>query len=219
MVSLSAADAALESWLGAPAVVWLPRTVSSRPIAWGGPSKVLGFVGTLEHSPNLHGLISLLKALEAERASDQGWTLEIVGSPERIGRKIESRFPIARYLGRLDDAGLERAAVKWAAFLHPIFVSCRGASTKLAQGLSWEIPVVVSRHGARGYRGVDAHLAFQDSPRAFALECLRMCDEGHSQMVRDQVRRVIASSPKLRDVGFELGTALDALWTASAPPG
>ena len=211
VVALSAFDAAQERWLGARSSIWLPRTVSRAPLDWAGSSRVLGFVGTLEHVPNLHGIVSVLASLAKKGAEEGGWVVEIVGGPEGVGKRLEHRFPMVRYLGRLEDARLRVAACQWAGFLNPVFLQAQGASTKLATALSWEIPVVTTALGSRGYRWSPGTVVCHDTPGAFAEECLRLDDQAHASRRREDVRRAARSCPSIGDVAEELTRALEIL--------
>src|SRR5262249_10520278 len=60
---LSPFDVELEHWLGAGQVAWIPRTVTSDPVDWKPRGNCLGFVGRLDHVPNIEGLLLFLRSL------------------------------------------------------------------------------------------------------------------------------------------------------------
>lgn len=146
---MSEEESVLERWLGSARTVVLPRIVRPAPIPWLPVEGRVGFVGTLDHTPNRVALESVCRALAA--AKEPGVELRLVGGPSRSGEAIANRYPFVRYLGRLDNEALEREASTWSLFLNPIFWLSRGASMKLGQALAWNIPVVTTRAGARGY--------------------------------------------------------------------
>ena len=156
--ALTPFDADLERWLGAKRVFWLPRAVGAAPLDWRPTPGRFGFVGTLDHAPNLEGLVAVLEAL------DGAARVRVVGAPARIGRWLAARFDAVDYLGALDDADLRAEAATWNAFLHPIFLMARGASTKLATALSWRLPIVTTELGRRGYVWRRGELTIADTP-------------------------------------------------------
>ena len=70
-------------------------------------------------------------------------------------------------LGPLDDADLRGEAGSWNCFINPLFCLSRGCSTKLATALSWEIPVVTTSFGRRGYVWNDGTLSLAERPAEF----------------------------------------------------
>ena len=61
--ALSPFDAEIERWVGAARVGWLPRTIEPDPLEWRPIGERLGFLGTLDHAPNLEGLVNVLDSL------------------------------------------------------------------------------------------------------------------------------------------------------------
>jgi hypothetical protein len=205
--AISPFDAEVERWLGTRRVVWLPRVVTSRPLAWQPTPGRLGFVGTLDHAPNLEGLVAILEVMA--RKQTQGMTVRVVGSMD-IAQWLRSRFAHVEALGALDDAALTVEAATWTAFLHPIFCLPRGASTKLALGLSWEIPVVTTPPGRRGYVWGEGGPLEVDTPEAFVAACEAL-DPPAAQRSRDDVRRAVATSPTVESVAAGMRAFLAGL--------
>lgn len=200
--AISPFDCDLEQWLGTRNVGWLPRIVRASPLEWQPVGSRFGFVGTLDHAPNFEGLIEVLEA--AQRAKAAALEIRIVGGPPDVGRWFAERFSAARYLGPLDDAALVQEASTWTAFIHPIFCLPRGCSTKLATGMAWQIPVVTTPHGRRGYEWREGSLLEADTPRTFVQHCLSL---GHGQVARAaraEVERAVASSPGLTEVAARM---------------
>ncbi len=197
--TLSAFDAELERWIGAKSVAWFPRQIHDTAIAWRPAGDRIGFVGTLDHAPNLDGLVAVLSALAAVRAG--GPRVRIVGGPSRVGRWLAALSPAVDYLGELDDVALVQEAESWNAFINPLFRQARGCSTKLATAISWQLPIVTTTLGRRGYEWREGHLAIRDDPASFADVCVELCSLEKAQRAQREVVAVARSSPTLAEVG------------------
>ena len=114
-----------------------------------------------------------------------------------------------QYLGPLSNDLLEAEAGSWSCFLHPIFCYARGASTKLATALAWEIPVVTTSTGRRGYVWTDGDLPVANAPEGFARLADSMLDRARAAEAREQVRRVSRSSPTLDDIAATIRAVLE----------
>jgi hypothetical protein len=206
--AISPFDADLERWLGTRRVAWLPRIVTPKPLRWAPQPGRLGFVGTLDHAPNLEGLVDILEVMARDGASAP--TVRVVGDPA-IAAWLKVRYPNVDVVGRLDaDGALEEEAATWLAFLHPIFCLPRGASTKLALGLSWEIPVITTAHGRRGYVWREGGPLEADDPAAFVAACRSLTMETAGR-IRADVRRAVATSPTVGSVTAEMRAFLESL--------
>lgn len=205
--AISPFDADLERWLGTKHVAWLPRIVTPRPLAWAPAKGRLGFVGTLDHAPNLEGLVAILDVMAREKTP--GLTVRIVGSAS-IANWLRSRYAHVEVAGPLDNAALALEAATWTAFLHPIFCLPRGASTKLALGLSWEIPIITTAHGRRGYVWEEGGLLEADTPEAFVAACQGL-GEAEAQRLRRDVQRAARSSPTVASVASQMRSLLSSL--------
>jgi hypothetical protein len=196
---LSPFDVELEHWLGARQVAWIPRTVNSDPVEWKPRGKRLGFVGTLDHAPNIEGLLLFLRSLS--RVGGPGVRIRIVGGPGRIGRLLMKLFSTVDYLGMLPDDELRQEASTWNGFINPIFCYPRGCSTKLATAISWQIPIVTTTPGRRGYTWKHGRLLIADSPDSFSSLSLSLMDLEVARKAREQVSEVAKSSPSVEIVG------------------
>jgi glycosyltransferase involved in cell wall biosynthesis len=205
--AISPFDADLERWLGTRRVVWLPRVVTPSPLAWAPVQGRLGFIGTLDHAPNLEGLVAILEVMARKKVS--GLTVRIVGATD-IANWLRSRYAHVEVVGRLDDDVLAGEAATWTAFLHPIFCLPRGASTKLALGLSWEIPIVTTASGRRGYVWGEGELVEADTPEAFVDACQAL-DPVACQRLRKDVQRAARSSPTVASVAEQMSSFLGSL--------
>jgi hypothetical protein len=167
----------------------------------------LGTVSTLDHGPNLEGIERTAAAFDATGRPEV--RLRLVGRPTTAGEALARRFRCLDYLGPLDDAAFAAEAATWCAFLNPIHCFARGSSTKLAVPLAWELPVVTTRAGARGYRWDESLVPLHEDAAAFAAAALRAADPAEAARLREGVRRLAAGSPRLADLVSLFNGALD----------
>jgi glycosyltransferase involved in cell wall biosynthesis len=203
---LSSNEAEIERWLGAPRVDWLPRTIPACPLDWRPVGGRLGYVGTLNHPPNKEGLVLLLRALESSRAPGQ--RVRLVGGPPEVAKELSRSFTFVDYLGTLRDAELRLEASTWTCFLHPLFCYARGCSTKLAVALGWQVPVVTTPAGTRGYCWREGVLPMADTPEGMARLVARLEDPEVARDVKQAVEAVARSSPTLKEVAAKVRSAL-----------
>lgn len=196
-VCLSPFDADFERWLGVPEVTWIPRTVTPRPLDWRPIANRFGFLGTLDHAPNLEGLVEILGKIES--LGLKHLEIRIVGGPPRIGHWLTQRFGFAAYLGQLDDASLETEAATWSAFLNPIFCQARGCSTKLATALAWQIPIITTPVGRRGYVWRHGVLIEANSVKSFVGEMERLQSADSADAARLQAIAAAESCPTMEE--------------------
>jgi glycosyltransferase involved in cell wall biosynthesis len=201
--TLSPFEVELERWLGARRVDWLPRTAYQHPgLQWEPVEGRFGFVGTLDHPPNYDGLRLVLE--EFARAERQDFELRIVGGPSKIGRSLARQYKFVTYLGALMDKDLEAEASQWTAFLHPLFCWARGCSTKLAVGLAWQLPIVTTAAGCRGYVWQDGTLPLAKTPAEFAHLTYDLCDRSPAAQVRGEVLRISSTLPTIAEVAARI---------------
>lgn len=205
--TLSPFDRDLEEWLGARRTAWLPRVVASNPLDWRPSGDRVGLVGTLDHAPNLEGVLMVLDAL---RQRDAGrLRVRLIGGPPQIGRWIAEKYPAVDYLGPLDDGELAKEASSWNAFIHPLFCRARGCSTKLAIAIGWHIPIVTTTVGHRGYEWRKGHFAVADDPSSFVDICLRLLSREAADAARLAIIDLATSSPSVPDVALRLRSLLE----------
>jgi glycosyltransferase involved in cell wall biosynthesis len=195
ILCLSAFDAEIERWLGAKSVIWVPRIIPAQKLEWQPRGNRFGFVGTIDHIPNREGLILFLEALQSK--APQGTSVRLIGGPESVAQTIADRFPIVEYLGRLSDEDLFDEAATWNAFVHPLFCYARGCSTKLAMPLGWEIPVVTTTPGHRGYQWSLGTLQVADTPEELANLALSLLDPQKAQIAQQECAKIANSALKL----------------------
>jgi hypothetical protein len=204
---LSPFDAHLEQWVGASRVAWLPRVIEPAPLDWAPIGERLGFVGTLDHAPNLEGLVEVVERLspldDAARLR-----VRVVGGPSAVGRWLAHRYRVVDYLGPLDDASLREEARTWNGFLHPIFCHPRGCSTKLGTAIAWGLPIITTTPGHRGYTWETGSLLLAETPDSFASVCTQLLDRRRAEEARHGVIQIASSSPRTNDVAATLRVLL-----------
>lgn len=207
---MSEEEAVLERWLGAVRTVVLPRIIRSDPLEWRPIDGRVGFVGTLDHTPNRVALVQLCDEL-AKLAGGSTIKLRLAGGPESVGRSFTERYPFVEYIGRPDEGTLRAEAATWTLFLNPIFWLSRGASMKLGQSLAWGVPALTTRSGARGYRLRPEHtFSTEDSPQAFAaaLIALVRSQPARPSGLRERLLRSGSEWPDVATLAAELKAAL-----------
>ena len=148
--------------------------------------------------------------LDALRKRDAGQLrVRLVGGPPAMGRWIADKYPAVDYLGPLGDRELGTEAATWNAFIHPLFCQARGCSTKLAIAIGWQIPIVTTTVGHRGYAWREGHFAIADAPSSFVDECLRLLSRDVADAARRRVVDVAKSSPTVPDVALKLRSLLE----------
>lgn len=209
VIGISPFDADCERWLGTGKVSWIPRTIVAAPIDRNPVPGRFGYIGTLDHSPNLEGLVSILA--EMDRVGSKALRIRVIGGPERLGRWLTSNYESVDYLGPLDDDAARHEAASWNGFVHPIFCLPRGCSTKLAGALSWGLPIVTTPEGRRGYEWHDGALIEVDSPASFVTQMIALTDPAADRDAADKVARVVRSSPTLAEVATRVSVFLTML--------
>jgi len=149
VLSISETEKQINNWLGAKNSIFIPRTIKPDFIEWKPILSRVGFVGTLNHKPNIDGLKMLLNELKIKNIGNL--EVRIVGGPKEEGLKLEKEYSFVKYVGHLIDSDFKKEVSSWAIFLNPIFWYSRGASTKLAQGIAWGLPIATTEAGNRGY--------------------------------------------------------------------
>ncbi|MCP5148640.1 MAG: glycosyltransferase [Pseudomonadales bacterium] len=193
VLCMSDFEAEIENWIGAKKVLVVPRLISLIPFEWDPMLGRVGFVGRLDHPPNLEGLRLVLEELKGRCPVD--FKLRIVGAPSRFGASLSRQFPFVEYLGVLSEQDLHLEAKTWSCSMNPVFCYARGASTKLAVLLGWGLPVITTLEGMRGYEwGADIPIV-ADSPKEFAKALLSLAfDARKRNEAKAGVRRICESS-------------------------
>ena len=160
----------------------------------------------MNHPPNMQGLDLFLHAFE--RIAPENARVRLAGGPTEMGLDYAKRFPHVEYLGMLTDEEIRSEAQTWNAFIHPLFVYSSGVSIKLASALSWQIPVVTTTFGCRGYEWREGSFAIADEPDALARLALSMMDPETACLTQNEVIKVAHSVPDKDESVRRIRTAL-----------
>ena len=172
VVVLSEQEIAINHWIGANKVLYLPRILEPALVEWKPKHQVAGFAGTLDHIPNLYGIRYLAKALDETGFNGK---LRIVGGPRSVGETFEKQYPFIEYVGPIGDDELVNEVATWSLSINPVFWYARGSSTKLAQAINWGIPCLTTPSGRRGYELADESIVTADNtPQSFAKAMARV---------------------------------------------
>jgi glycosyltransferase involved in cell wall biosynthesis len=175
VVVISEHEVGINQWLGATNIFLLPRMLKDNAIAWQPNYRRVGFVGTLNHQPNLIGLNLVLESLNALSYNGR---VRLIGGPKEIGESLAVKYSFVDYVGRLNEEELTAEASTWSLYLNPVFWYSRGSSTKLAQGINWKIPVLTTPAGKRGYLLSDETVVIANhDPRQFAKTIIEVCND------------------------------------------
>lgn len=208
--TMSEEERVLERWLGSKRTVILPRLINPDPIQWTPASGRVGFVGTLDHTPNRVALEKLCNELVLQGAN-RSLELRIVGRPAGVGEELSERYPFVQYLGSLCDADLRLEVATWCLFLNPVFWLSRGASMKLGQSLSWAIPALTTRAGARGYSLTqDQAFITGDSAEEFVHQLIELVTKcANLDIVREKLLHPTQVWPDSKSLGERLKRELE----------
>jgi glycosyltransferase involved in cell wall biosynthesis len=165
----------------------------------------VGFVGRLDHPPNLQGLTLLLEALTKQ---GQHPDFRLVGAPVKYGKALQQRFSFVQYLGELSDMDLENELSTWAFFTNPVWWYSTGASTKLARAISWGLPIISSTAGRRGYEWKAGALLMAETPAAMAEQLIK--EAGNLDRIhywKEQTKLIAASGLDKNDLADRIRVA------------
>ena len=188
----------IEKWLGAKRATHIPRTINESPLNWQPIKGRVGYVGRLDHPPNKEGLLLVLN--ELKKIKGNIIELRIVGSPTEEGQQLSETYEFVNYLGELNDEELREDASTWSTFINPVFCYAMGCSTKLAVALGWEIPIVTTTMGIRGYIWNEGDIPIADEAESFANLVIEYSDPAKSTAIKEEIQKTRNSSPNIADV-------------------
>lgn len=207
LLSISETELQVNNWLGAKRSLFIPRIFKPEDIGRKPYPNRVGFVGSLNHKPNYDGILAVIE--EMEGLGDNNVIFRIVGGPADIGRSLQERYSSVQYVGHLSDPEFRLEASTWALFLNPIFWYSRGASTKLAIGINWGIPVISTPPGNRGYRWEKGKITTVNSPFEMAETIVSITNDVHKiQALSEDVVRVASSGPDIEKLAQRLNELL-----------
>ena len=160
----------------------------------------------MDHSPNKEGLILFLEAFQ--KIVPAQVRLRLVGGPEGAARAIAQRYSFVEYLGQLSNEELQKEASTWNCLVHPLFCYSRGCSTKLAVALGWQIPVITTSAGCRGYSWSQGNLPLAETPESLARLALQMLNPEVAYIAQKEVSAIARSAPTLTDVAAQIRFSL-----------
>jgi glycosyltransferase involved in cell wall biosynthesis len=206
---MSGEEEILERWLGAKSTVVIPRLVRSALLEWHPTPMRVGFVGTLDHTPNRTAISYILNELMA--FSDDDFEFRLVGGPLSVGEAFAEQYPFVSYLGMLSNEELRAEVSSWSLFLNPIFWLSRGASMKLGQAIAWGLPSLSTRSGVRGYQLLPGQvIVSSDTVTAFVSEMQALLsDLPRLQALRNSLLHLQSDEHSLRSLGMKLRSMLE----------
>lgn len=149
VLTVSDIELAIEQWLGAKKVYFVPRVFEPSFIDWQPVMGRIGFIGDLNHYPNYHGLLLLCE--EIQRKQIDKIEVRVAGKNCSNLDLLCSRFPFIIPLGYLPNEELIQETSTWMYYLNLVFSYSKGVSTKLAKGMNWGLPILSTKEGNRGY--------------------------------------------------------------------
>lgn len=170
VITISETEKQIEQWFGAKRISFMPRKLYADFVKYSPDLNRIGFVGRLDHPPNFQGISILLDELVKHPLKQL--KLRLVGAPIEQGKKIAEEYSCVEYLGELSDKELEAEIASWSFFINPVWWYSTGASTKLARGISWGIPIVTTTAGMRGYNWKKGDLVVADTPSEMVSKIL-----------------------------------------------
>ena len=175
VITMSRQETIIESWLGSPNPFFFPRIISPKPISNSPERGRIGFVGTLDHTPNRIALNRLFGELRKRNFSGE---VRIAGGPQEAGITLCEAHPFVTYLGPISEHNLIAEATTWSLALNPVFWLSRGASMKLKTYLNWGLPTLSTTSGSRGY-AIPKGCAFfcEDDAESFADEIITLTQD------------------------------------------
>ncbi|KQC02432.1 glycosyltransferase [Pedobacter sp. Hv1] len=188
--TMSEEESAVEKWLGLNYPFYIPRLIDKTVQIKRAPIKnVFGYVGTLNHTPNIIALHQLFEKLAELNLS---FEVRIVGQPNEIGQSLQLKYDFVNYLGPLSDENLLKEVENWSFFINPIFNYSRGASMKLAKAIEWEIPTVTTIAGKRGYIINQGSLIETENIPAVMAASIATCTQLPANDYQNYVNEIIA---------------------------
>lgn len=208
ILCLSEEEVYVNRWLGSDNNLFIPRTFNPQLLNWNPELGKVGFVGTLNHRPNFDGINQLSIELSRQKVNIQ---LELVGNGENEGHYLQQKFSFIRYLGPLSNDRLEGVAAQWCFFLNPVFRLSRGASTKLAIGINWGIPILSTFYGNRGYKWEKGAIPTFSSPSSMAEALKDNCfDIDKLLAIRKEILLVGETGPNIQLLADQFREILDS---------
>jgi len=204
VLTVSEIEEALEKWIGSRYVLMIPRKIELNQLNHKPVLGRVGFMGDLSHAPNFYGIDEVCKSI-SKHVNSSNIHLHIIGSPSSIGESLSKKYPFVHYTGYLDEENLIKQASTWTFFLNPVFYYSRGVSTKLAKALGWNIPIITTTIGCRGYVWDDGSLIFAETPQDFCNQIFNLSNDMSAiQNAKKERDKIISSSYSLLEISNKL---------------
>ena len=173
LVSSEEADFLASKGISHVSSVWHEFKVQENRRVWESTSGAI-FVGGFRHQPNVEGLVWFIQeVLPIIRKQDPEFQVKVIGSGYPSDFKNFLTFSNVNFLGSIGDLKPSYATTRMS--LVPLFTGA-GMKGKLAESLSFGVPVVSTSLGTEGF-GFTEELApvfTRDTPADFAEACLRL---------------------------------------------
>lgn len=203
VVTISETERQIENWFSAKRTLFIPRFLHTNFLTHNPVPERIGFVGRLDHPPNLQGVGILCD--ELVKLNTGNMKLRLVGTPQAIGESLAKKYPFIEFLGELSEADLEKEAATWCFFLNPVWWYSTGASTKLAKGISWGIPIISTTAGMRGYQWSKGELVVADTPAEMSKKIIDIITKPEQvKHWAEQTKLMAANGPDLDTLSRQL---------------
>jgi Glycosyl transferases group 1 len=217
VLTVSDVEKELENWFGARKNIYIPRLLEPVPLLLTPVPGRIGFVGRLDHPPNIQGISILLDEVIKDLPANT--TVRVVGAPREWGIKIAQRYPCVEYVGELSDDELVAEVQSWMLFLNPVFWFSTGVTTKVGWALNLGLPIISTPAGLRGYSWKDGTLLMADTPQEMAAAiCRYLRDPSGFADLRRQVERIQASAISKEEVFSRVRSLLHEAPSPNSPP-
>lgn len=198
VITLSETERQIENWFGAKKSIFLPRRLYAEFLDHRPIKGRVGFMGRLDHPPNLQGISIFLDELQKVNNNVE---IRIVGAPDEYGKQLQKKYPFINYLGELSDKALEAEVATWALLLNPVWWYSTGASTKLAKAISWGVPIITTTAGMRGYQWGKGELMVADTAKEMVKKTIdAVFDNGVIQHWINQSKTIANSGPSIEEL-------------------
>ncbi len=204
VIALSETEKQIEHWLGALNCLFFPRRLKANFIPYNPTPGRFGFVGRLDHPPNVLGVRRLLE--EMDQLDNKGnIEIRLVGAPIKDGEQLAKGHDFVTYLGELSDRSLELEAETWSAFLNPVWWYSTGATTKIAKAISWGVPIISTVPGIRGYDFRDRNLIIVNGEREMVNAIMEIAENPiKSFREAENVKAIAQSSYTAQELSKQL---------------
>jgi len=211
VLTVSEIEVAIEKWMGAKKVFFVPRTLKEDFISWDPVMGRIGFVGDLDHFPNYYGLVQLCEAISLNNMASK-ISVRVAGKAGKQLNLILQKYSFVRALGYLDNEQLKAEAASWMYYLNLVFYYSKGVSTKLGKGMNWGLPVISTEAGNRGYVFKEGGvLTVNNADEIISIVQSRIADKEQLTIDRNNIVLAVKASDKYEDIMNTVSPLLGSL--------